>query len=145
MFRFKAKQGFLRAKPNGHKRKIAKRSKQGQRFATYKGSPFQVKELFLLLNIHEHHTCEDILCTILRGKKIHSLLCRLKINNVMENLNMRLFLAQWTVRLRTVIRMNRDIVEYCYKNTFINRWILTYKNALKETCVNIGLWEYINL
>jgi hypothetical protein len=35
--------------------------------------------------------------------KIYSLLCRLKINHLTEIWNMRLFLAQWFVRLRTAM------------------------------------------
>ncbi len=39
-------------------------SKGGRFAATYKEPPFQVRGVFLTLNIHKHHTCNNILCTI---------------------------------------------------------------------------------
>jgi hypothetical protein len=34
---------------------------KGRRFAaTYKEPPFQVRGLFLIFNIHKHHTCNNI-------------------------------------------------------------------------------------
>ncbi len=48
---------------------------------------------------------KSIMCVlaVLHVYKIYSLLCRLKINQVTENRNMYLFLAQWFVRSRTVL------------------------------------------
>ncbi len=48
--------------------------------------------------------CFDIIYYVTNKKKIHSLLCRLKVNNVTEKSNMYLSLAQWTVWLWTPIQ-----------------------------------------
>ncbi len=50
------------------------------------------KGFFHTLNLQKHHTWGCILYTILFLEQIHSLLCRLKINHVTKNWNMRLFL-----------------------------------------------------
>jgi hypothetical protein len=43
--------------------------------------------------------------------KIHSLLCRLKINHMMDNQKMHLFLTQWTVQLQTLCDVNEAVTD----------------------------------
>jgi hypothetical protein len=79
--------------------------------------------------------------------QIKSLLCRLKINHVMENRNIRLFSAPWTVWLRTiciVIRM-KFIVRLLFK--IINYlWIFKFSGLSvpqkKLFSNNFPLWQF---
>jgi hypothetical protein len=65
----------------------------------YKEQPFQVRGFFHI-KVTYNITC-NICHMCVQYEKKYSLLCRLKINHVTEEWKRRLFLAQWTLRLRT--------------------------------------------
>jgi hypothetical protein len=74
---------------------------------SYVQRAFPSKKGIHTLNINHKITHVTILifCIMLCAKKkIHSLLCRLKINHRTENENTCLFLTHGTVQLQTIIR-----------------------------------------
>jgi hypothetical protein len=61
-----------------------------------------------------HDTARHIICNInVRYEKKIFLLCRLKINHLSEERNMLLFLAQWSLRLRTGIWISDQKINPC--------------------------------
>jgi hypothetical protein len=110
--------------------------KQGQNFASsYKEQAFQIKRvIFTFVNTTNMHFNIIYACYTLNLKIQNPLSSSLKINHVMENWNMHLFLAHWTERLQTLHTVSH---EFSINISSIATWLCT----VSPTSVSFFRWK----